>query len=228
MLQISRPVGWIIYIFSLYLLRAAHLGRVRPINNYILLQQRGGKLKFLLYFCSSQWRAVTNNFNLARLYINPSEPPVAVLVFHVWNGKHLKMSLSLLIVFFSASRIHCSVEWSFLLSLGHRVSSADLHTLAVDGTLVQPCVCVCVLRWILPPPFPSQHPRGENCRAQAVLKYCLTPKKHQAVLCFPNAPQCVWYFRINAPPPPKYPSLLTKAVTDASPLPFLRRLILIP
>lgn len=207
MLQISRPVGWIIYIFSLYLLRAAHLGRVRPINNYILLQQRGGKLKFLLYFCSSQWRAVTNNFNLARLYINPSEPPVAVLVFHVWNGKHLKMSLSLLIVFFSASRIHCSVEWSFLLSLGHRVSSADLHTLAVDGTLVQPCVCVCVCPEmdITPPPFPSQHPRGENCRAQAVLKYCLTPKKHQAVLCFPNAPQCVWYFWINAPPLPNTP-----------------------
>lgn len=142
--------------------QASRLGRVRPINNYILLQQRGGKLKFLLYFCSSQWRAVTNNFNLARLYINPSEPPVAVLVFHVWNGKHLKMSLSLLIVFFSASRIHCSVEWSFLLSLGHRVSSADLHTLAVDGTLVQPCVCVCVSWDGYYPPLPlSTSQRGK-------------------------------------------------------------------
>lgn len=60
--------------FSFYLLRAAHLGRVRPINNYILLQQRGGKLKFLLYFCSSQWCAVANNFNLARLLLTPPNP----------------------------------------------------------------------------------------------------------------------------------------------------------
>lgn len=43
------------------------------------------------------------------------------------------LDLSLLIVS-PASRIHCSVEWSLLLSLGHRVSAADLHAPAVDQT----------------------------------------------------------------------------------------------
>lgn len=201
MLQISRPVGWIIYIFSLYLLRAAHLGRVRPINNYILLQQRGGKLKFLLYFCSSQWRAVTNNFNLARLYINPSEPPVAVLVFHVWNGKHLKMSLSLLIIFFSASRIHCSVEWSFLLSLGHRVSSADLHTLAVDGTLVQPCVCVCVSWDGYYPPSPLNIPEGKTVEHKLCWSIVLLPKSTRQCYVFQTL-HSMFDISESMPPPP--------------------------
>lgn len=35
-----------------------------------------------------------------------------------------------LLIVSPASRIHRSVEWSLLLSLGHRVSAADLHRLA--------------------------------------------------------------------------------------------------
>lgn len=53
--------------------------------------------------------------------------------------KRQLLDLSLLIVF-PASRIHCSVEWSLLLSLGHRVSAVNLHTLADDET--QHCACL--------------------------------------------------------------------------------------
>lgn len=80
--------------------------------------------------------------------------------------KRQLLDLALLIVF-PASRIHCSVEWSLLLSLGHRVSAVDLHTLTDDETQHSACLH----------DFFDSHSSQKELK---LLKKCLTSKKHQA------------------------------------------------